>query len=180
MTDNEFQPWAEPPDHRVSVDASRLWTGGAATAVVVALVAFIGVLIIRGVFGVPVIAPGNTPGAIDYVGAVWVAAFSVLGALLATALAHVLLVVAPRPMVFFGWIIGLVTLVMVVWPFSVEVATEVRVANAALYLVIGVAIGSLLVNAANGAVRRRPPERGWREQGWQAGGWREDPPARGW
>lgn len=174
MTDNQFQQWAEP----VSVDAGRMWTGGLATAVVAALVAAVGVLTVRGVFGVPIIAPGNTPGVIDYVGAAWVAGFSALGTLLATGLAHVLMVVAPRPMIFFGWIIALATVAMAVWPFSVDVAVEVRVANAALYLVIGIAIGSLLVNAASAAVRRRgSPYRDWPGQAWPAG-WREDPPTR--
>jgi hypothetical protein len=38
-------------------DAGRLWTGGLATAAVAALVAVAGVLIARGVFDVPVLAP---------------------------------------------------------------------------------------------------------------------------
>lgn len=40
-----------------SVDAGRLWTGGVATALVAALVAVVGVLIARGLFDVPVLAP---------------------------------------------------------------------------------------------------------------------------
>ena len=40
-----------------SVDAGRLWTGGVATALVAALVALVGVLIARGLFEVPVLAP---------------------------------------------------------------------------------------------------------------------------
>ena len=39
------------------LDAGRLWTGGLATAAVAALVAVVGVLIARGVFDVPVLAP---------------------------------------------------------------------------------------------------------------------------
>lgn len=175
MTDSQYQRWVEPSERRVSVDAGRMWTGGAATAIVAALLAFVGALIIRGVFGVPIIAPGNTPGTIDYVGAVWVGAFSALGTLLATGIAHTLLLIAPRPMVFFGWIIGLATLAMAVWPFSVPAADNVRLANAALYLAIGIAIGSLLVNTANGAVRHYP-EHGWEERGWQTRSRREDPP----
>jgi hypothetical protein len=42
---------------RVRVDAARLWTGGLATALVAALVAVVGVLIARGLFEVPVLAP---------------------------------------------------------------------------------------------------------------------------
>jgi hypothetical protein len=40
---------------RLRVDAARLWTGGLATA----LVAVVGVLIARGLFDVPVLAPAR-------------------------------------------------------------------------------------------------------------------------
>jgi len=46
-----------PSDASSTVDASRLWTGGLATALVAALVAFVGVLICRGLLDVPVLAP---------------------------------------------------------------------------------------------------------------------------
>ena len=42
---------------RLRVDAARLWTGGLATALVAALVAVVGVLIARGLFDFPVLAP---------------------------------------------------------------------------------------------------------------------------
>jgi hypothetical protein len=130
-----------------------LWTGGAATAVVAALVAVVGVLVVRGVFGIPVIAPGNTDAVIDYVGAIWLAVFAAVGSLLATALAHVLLLLAPRPMAFFGWIEGLVTLAFVVWPYTVRVSGTVQIANALLYLAVGTAIGILVNFAANQTIR---------------------------
>src|ERR1700730_18256623 len=41
----------------VHVDAGRLWAGGVAAAVVAALVVLAGVLITRGVLGIPVLAP---------------------------------------------------------------------------------------------------------------------------
>jgi uncharacterized protein DUF6069 len=140
---------------RFTVNARSLWTGGIATALVAALVAIVGVLIVRGVLRIPVIAPANTTGAIDYVGAVWLAGFAALGGLVATAIAHVLLLFAPQPMAFFGWIIGLVTLAFAVWPFTVRVGTDVRVANAILHVVIGVAIGTLLVMTSDQTARRR-------------------------
>jgi hypothetical protein len=138
-----------------SVDARSLWIGGVATALVAALVAVVGVLVVRGVLSIPVIAPANTEGAIDYVGAVWVAGFAILGGLVATAIAHVLLLYAPRPLAFLGWIIGLVALAFAIWPFTVDVKTNVRIANAVLYLVIGIAIGIQLTGTANQAARRQ-------------------------
>jgi hypothetical protein len=47
---------------RVHIDAARLWTGGLATALVAALVAVVGVLIARGLFDDPVLAPAREGG----------------------------------------------------------------------------------------------------------------------
>src|SRR6202047_1929882 len=88
------------------VNAGRLWAGGAATAVVAALAVVVGVLITRGVLGIPVLAPktannvGNSSTA-DY------ALLAAGGALLATALLHMLLLGTPRPFAFFAWITAL-------------------------------------------------------------------------
>lgn len=150
MADTRFEQRERPR----AIDARSLWTGGAATAVVAALVAIVGVLVVRGVFGLPVLAPGNTDGAIDYVGAIWLTVFAVVGSLLATAAAHVLLLLAPRPMAFFGWIEGLVTVAFVIWPYTVRVGATVQFASAVLYLAIGTAIGILVTFAANQS--RRP------------------------
>ncbi|MDT7801208.1 MAG: hypothetical protein QOI78_4641 [Actinomycetota bacterium] len=136
---------------RPAVDARSLWTGGVATAVVAALVAVVGVLIVRGVFGLPVMAPGNA----GYVDAVGLAVFAAGGGLLATALAHVLLLLAPRPMAFFGWIVGLVTLAFAIWPSTVSAGVAGHFANAVLYVVLGVAIGTLVGRTAGQAVRPR-------------------------
>jgi len=157
VADTQYQPWAERPEpaERAAVDARSLWTGGVATAVVAALVAIVGVLVTRGVLSIEVIAPANTEGAIDYVGAVWLAGFALIGGLVATGIAHVLLLFAPRPTVFLGWIIGLVALAFAVWPFTVNVDSDTRVANSILYLVIGIATGILLITTSNQAVRRR-------------------------
>jgi hypothetical protein len=135
-----------------TIDPRKLWTGGVATAVVAALVAVVGVLTISGVFGLAVISPGNAAGSFDYVGAIWLTTFAVLGSLLATALAHVLLLLVPRPMAYFGWIVGLVTLAFTIWPYTVRVGGGDQFANAVLYLVIGVAIGALVSFATGQAV----------------------------
>jgi hypothetical protein len=52
----------EPPAERRSssgrtVDARQLWSGGAATAVVAALIALAGILVCRWLFNIPVLAP---------------------------------------------------------------------------------------------------------------------------
>jgi hypothetical protein len=96
VADTRFEQQAQRP-RPPTIDTRSLWTGGVATALVAALVAIVGVLSGRGVFDILVIAPGNTDGVIDYVGAIWLAVFAVVGTLLATALAHVLLLLLPRP-----------------------------------------------------------------------------------
>ncbi len=65
-------------------------------------------------------------------------------ALVATGLAHVLLLSTPRPMAFFAWIVGLGTAVVVLFPFSTAAPLLDKVATALVDLVIGIAIGTLI------------------------------------
>jgi hypothetical protein len=65
-------------------------------------------------------------------------------ALVATGLAHLLTITTPRPSVFFGWIVGLVTVAMMVMPFAFDASTASKVSTALINMIIGIAIGSLL------------------------------------
>ena len=77
-----------PPDpSRPTVDAAKLWSGGAATAVVTALIAVVGILIARGVLDIFILAPSEK-GAWDAASAGPYAICAALGALAATALMH--------------------------------------------------------------------------------------------
>ena len=126
-----------------SLDAGQLWSGGVATAVVAGLVALLGVLAFRWLFHVPILAPASAGAYGDANTTVLV--FAAAGvALLATALLHLLLLATPRPMTFFGWIIGLATLVAVIFPFSTSAPLSQKFATATVNLFIGIAIGSLL------------------------------------
>jgi Family of unknown function (DUF6069) len=131
-----------------SLDAGQLWSGGVATAVVAGLVALLGVLAFRWLFHVPILAPASAGAYGDANTTVLVIATAGV-ALLATALLHLLLLTTPRPMTFFGWIIGLATLVAVIFPFSTSAPLSQKFATATVNLFIGIAIGSLL--AAVGA-----------------------------
>ena len=75
-------------------------------------------------------------------------------ALVATALMHLLLLTTPYPRVFFGWIIGLATVVAVVFPFSTTAPLSQKIATAFVNLVLGVAIGSLIGEVSRRATRR--------------------------
>jgi hypothetical protein len=142
-----------------AVDAGRLWAGGMATALVAALVVVVGILIARGIFDIPVLAPKGD-GAWGDADTATYALFAGLAALLATALMHLLLVFAPRPGAFFGWIITLATLVGVAGPFATDAELAAQVATALINLVLGLAIGSLVVSAAHSAVRTAALRRG--------------------
>jgi hypothetical protein len=147
-----------PPEPRRTsvrrVDARQLWSGGAATAVVAALIALVGILVCRWLFNIPILAPRRDGawGDASTVGYV-VAAFA--AALVATAIMHLLLLATPRPQLFFAWIIGLATVIAVVFPFSTTAPMSDKLATAAVNLVLGVAIGSLVSGVAARAVRRR-------------------------
>jgi len=153
-----------PPPQRSSprVDARTLWAGGVATAVVAGLVALVGVLVCRWLFNIPVLAPRHY-GAYGDVHTTTLVLAAAGAALVATILLHLLLLGVPRPMVFFGWIVALVTLVFVIFPFSTGAPLKQEVATAAVYLVIGAAIGILLSSVGDRAVRVRrvaPPPAG--------------------
>jgi hypothetical protein len=126
-----------------------------ATAVVAGLVALVGVLICRWLFNIPILAPRHD-GAYGDAHTTTLVLLAAGAALVATIVAHLLLLGVPRPMVFFGWIVGLVTAIFVVFPFRTGAPLEQKVATAALYLVIGIAIGTLLSGVGERAIRVRP------------------------
>jgi hypothetical protein len=158
MTDPEYQkpyegylpsgsrpPAGGPGPDRWTVDAGRLWAGGAATAVVAALVSIVGLLVAR-VFDVETLrlfegSTFETPAA-RY------AVASAAGALVATGLMHVLVLSTPRPQSFFTWIVLLATAVAALVPFLREAATETQVATALINIAIGICIGSLVSSVA--------------------------------
>jgi hypothetical protein len=76
---------------RLHVDAARLCTGGLAAA----LVAVVGVLIARGLFDVPVLAPSQDGALVD-AGTARLASLAAVAALIATGLMHLLLICTPR------------------------------------------------------------------------------------
>lgn len=130
---------------RTAVNWRRLWAGGAATAAVAALAAVVGVLAVRGPLDTPVITPPNTPWDSQVATA---AGYSAIAALLATGLLHLLLISTPRATTFFTWIGLLSTAAAELWPFSVDATTASQVASGAVYLVVGIAVVSLLSGVA--------------------------------
>lgn len=136
---------------RWTVDAGKLWAGGAATAVVAALIAIVGIIVARGIFDVAVIAPHKSGTWGDANTAVYAVAAFGFG-LLATGLIHVLLLATPSPFVFFGWILGLCTLVGVLAPFATSADVAPKVSTAIINAVIGIAVWSLTASTAHRSV----------------------------
>jgi len=163
---------AYPPPQRARprVDARMLWSGGVATAVVAGLIALVGVLVCRWLFNIPILAPKRY-GAYGDAHTTTLVLIAAGAALVATLLAHLLLLSTPRPMVFFGWIVGLVTVIVVVFPFRTGAALSHEVATAALYLVIGIAIGSLIAGVGERATRIRTVPAGPAGQGYPGQGY---------
>lgn len=134
---------AQVPQARPKVDAGRLWMGGAMAALVAALTAVVAVLLVRGVLDVAIFAPEGR-GAFGDASTGALAAGAAGAALAATLLMHLLLLGAPQPGRFFTWIVGLATAAMVLLPFTTDAKLSSKVGSAAVFLVIGIAIGSLL------------------------------------
>jgi len=148
-------PMGSPePEVQRRVDAKTLWSGGAATAVVAALIALVGILVCRWLFKIPILAPQRDGawGAASTAGYVFAAAAI---ALFATALMHLLLLATPRPRVFFAWIVGLATVIAVVYPFSTPAPLSQKAATALVNLALGIAIGSLISGVSMRATQRR-------------------------
>jgi hypothetical protein len=144
-----MMPEDRNPRERPGVAAGPLWAGGVATAVVAALVALVGILICRWLLKVPILAPGRD-GAWGNAHTVGYAFGAAAAALVATAIMHLLMLSVPRPLTFFGWILGLATLVAVLFPFSTTAEWSQKFATAIVNLVIGFAIGSLIGGVAAG------------------------------
>ena len=125
------RPPERPPPDRPSVDAGRLWAGGIATAIVACLIGLVGVLVARWLLGIAA------------------------ASLIATLLLHLLLLSTPRPLAFFGWIIGLATVLGVVIPFSTTAPLDQKAATAVVVVVLGIAIWTLLSGVGARSIRVR-------------------------
>ena len=141
-----------PSDAARTINAGRLWTGGVATAVVAALVALVGVLICRGLLDVPVLAPIEE-GTLGDANTFRLVGLAALAALAATGLLHLLLLSTPRPVRFFTWMVALATIAAALVPWLTDADLAEKVATSAVYLAIGISIGSLLSGVARSAVR---------------------------
>jgi hypothetical protein len=137
---------------RVRPDAAQFWAGAAATAVVAALIALVGILVSRWALNIPILAPTGD-GAWGNAHTGEYALLAALAALIAAGVLYLLELGAPAPRVFFGWIVGLATLAAVVYPFSTSAPLQQTAATAIVNLILGIAIASLLSAVSARAIR---------------------------
>lgn len=137
---------------RPTLNASRLWAGGAATAVIAALIVIVGILVGRGLFGVEVLAPKGA-GVWGDASTFWYAFGAAMLSLVATGLIHLLMLYTPKPMRFFGWVMVLSTVVAMLGPFVTDNDLGPRLYTAGLNFVLGIAIGTLTAGSARSALR---------------------------
>ena len=135
-----------------ALDATKLWTGGLATAAVAALAGLVGTLVIRVLFEYAPVGTAATH-AFSTTNAGLPCLFAGVAALAATGVAHLLIVSTPDPLSYLGWIIGLSAAAAVVLPLLGGVPLAAAIAIAVVNLVIGLAIGSLVIGTAMAAPR---------------------------
>jgi Family of unknown function (DUF6069) len=153
---------ASPNDvapNRLRPDSAQFWAGGVATAVVAALIALVGILVCRWILAVPILAPASD-GAWGNAHTGEYVLVAACVALVATGLLYLLVLGTPQPGLFFGWIMGLATVVAVVYPFSTGAPLEQKAATAVVNLVLGIAITTLLTAVSSRAIRRPGPPGG--------------------
>ncbi|MGH3804198.1 MAG: hypothetical protein ACRDTD_29495 [Pseudonocardiaceae bacterium] len=144
-----YTPEGSPARSRLGA----LWAGGRVTAAVAAGVALVGFLLIRGVARIPIFSE-NLAGFLALALLYLVGAVAL--ALGATELMRVLLMrPTPRARIFFGWLAGIVTLVLFLLPLVSNQPLSQRVGLAFVNLITTVAIGVLVSMSAAAATQER-------------------------
>jgi hypothetical protein len=136
---------------RWSVDAGRLWIGGVMAGVVGAGVVVVGFIVVRGILDVPVLV--EREGKLVNANVWWYALGAFGAALVATALLHLLLLGAPRPFTFYGWITGLAVAIAALVPFTTGAKLDTKVSLCAINLAAGVVIAAIIATVGRSALR---------------------------
>jgi hypothetical protein len=131
-------------------DTTRYWAGTGATALVAALIAFVGYMVFKWTLHISVLTPLRD-------GAWGNAQFAVLVTAAAGGLLFLLTIGAPQPRTFFRWIMAVGTLASVVYPFSTTAKFSVMAATATINLMLGIAMLTLLSASAERATRQAVP-----------------------
>ncbi|GAA1741050.1 hypothetical protein GCM10009809_40740 [Isoptericola hypogeus] len=122
---------------RLRFDVRRYWAGAVVTVVVCGLVGLAASVIFDQAFDVGLLGPfgGST--------AAWTLTGALFG-LVSAAVLQLLVLVAPRPRMFFGWLVGVVTLILAVAPFTGDPEPIPALMTALVWILLGVATSSML------------------------------------
>lgn len=139
------------PETRLTVETGRFWAGVASTALVAALVGVVGVIVLQQILRIELVfrdpfAVGSAMGAYILSG--------ILVSVAAGGLLQLLVLTTPRPRAFFGWILGLATVVATLLPLTWTAGLGSAIASGVVNLLIGIAVWSLLTGVLGWTVRR--------------------------
>lgn len=149
--------WDAPvpaPGENLRLATGRFWAGAAATVLVCALIGLAASLIIEQVFGVDLLSP---PDLFDAGSSASWAGAGALFALLAATVLQLLIVATPRPSMFFGWLVALTTVILAVLPFTGDPDIVPAVLTALVWLVLGLAVWSMLTGVLSRTLVRPVP-----------------------
>ncbi|MEV0231968.1 DUF6069 family protein [Nonomuraea sp. NPDC050786] len=170
---------------RPRVNPAKVWGGGVAAAVVAALIVVVGVMISKRLLGIHVLTPDGAP-AYGSAATTGYAISAAAAALIATLLLYILMLSTPEPAKFFSWIGGLCTVIITFLPFMQSADIVPQIATAAINLIIGIAVLSLLATIGRTAVEQVPypyeephgyESRGYEQRGYEQRGY-EQPQSR--
>lgn len=138
-------------DPRLGLEVGRFWAGAVATVVVAGLIGLAAAFVIGDVAGLELQSPPF--GGTDLVA--WAVA-GALFALVAAVLLHLLVASTPRPHSFFGWVVVLATIILAALPFAGDVELLTAILTAVVWIVLGIAVWSLLTGVLSRTLVRRP------------------------
>ncbi|MFE5336155.1 DUF6069 family protein [Isoptericola sp. NPDC056573] len=155
-------PTAEPADAwdapapasrgLLELDRGRFWSGAAVTVVVCAVLGLAASVVFDSAFDVGLLGPSRLVP--DAPGLAW-ALTGALFALLAAMVLQLLVRVVPRPRMFFGWLVALVTVILAALAFTGSGDGASAVVTALVWIVVGIAVSAML-NGVLGRTLVRP------------------------
>jgi len=151
LAPDAFPPAAAARPARWHLEAGRFWAGAVATALVAALGGGVGIGVGEQILNKKLVV--QDPFGLESHLWIYVVGGAV-AALLAGLLLHLLVVAAPRPQAFFGWIVGLATAVAALLPLTWTDDLATAVATGLVNLLVGIAIWSLLSGVLSYTLRR--------------------------
>ncbi len=138
--------WAPAVRPAERVDQARYWTGAALSALIAGLAGVAGLVAAHGIAHVPVLLARGTT--LTPVHATVYGLLAAACALAAAALYAGMLRLAPRPSTYYSWLIGMLTLLAVLLPFTSTVALSSQIAFSAINLLVGLIVMVLVPLAA--------------------------------